>query len=51
VTTTRVLIGIGVWLLLIGLGVALWIGYHEVAWRLRQRRRRHVPVEFGGRRL
>jgi len=26
-------------------------GHHEIAWRIRQRRRRRVPIEFGGRRL
>jgi hypothetical protein len=49
--TTRVLIGAGVWLVLVALVVTVWIAYHEIAWRLRQRRRRHVPMAFRGRRL
>lgn len=48
---TRVEIAAGVWFgLLIFAGVG-WIVFHEVAWRLHQRRRRRVPMEFGGRRL
>ena len=49
--TERIFIAVGVWLVLIVLGGVVWVGYHEVAWRMRQRRRRHVPIEFGGRRL
>lgn len=25
--------------------------HHEIAWRIRQRRRKHIEITFGGRRL
>lgn len=49
--TTRVLIGVGLWLLFIAVAMCVWVGYHEIHWRARQRRRRHTPISFEERRL
>jgi hypothetical protein len=32
-------------------GVVSLLGWRDLAWRIRQRRRRHTPIDFGGRRL
>lgn len=38
---TRPLVIAGAWLLLLTVAVIVWVAYHEIAWRLHERRRRH----------